>query len=599
MVQRLRATQEAYESEAKEEEFYLKALIAKSERRLQEGRPAAIDMISKNLHLVEQFDFDLVDPWKYFSGLLYEDMANLADEIREYKTYDKYDESHSLFWNALYIIAELEVEEARKKDEADRALLRSKGGSGLEEDEKSKLAPNERGLHPDVEDDIQAMLQGQTLGQLKTLEESVDEALESGDGDPEYWEAVKKRLQIHKAKAQVRDMMSQLFGRALKKMASLAAPKQGPEDSQAPDSSVPAAIAANASVPPAAAIGDHDEEAEQLLYEEEEQELRTAAHKSVAAAADLRSESVHIAGGVENDNGEEGTVAKGMEEDVEEAEEEADYFKESDGRYSPPPVDRLLFSGQDMIPEEEDIRQLDLLRQAVLLQEAMRFKAASNSMASISGPNLGTGIGVDNEMRMLKGNQPVHPIFRNLATQATDQFRTGREGAEAVDDINAETLASFRNQALRAMGSDGADRDFGGEVPLESNVYWWHEKYKPRKPKYFNRVHTGYEWNKYNQTHYDTDNPPPKVVQGYKFNILYHDLIDKQVAPTYRIEKDPQSADGSTCIIRFIAGPPYEDIAFRIVNKEWEQSHKRGFRCTFERGILHVYFNFLRTRYRR
>ena len=26
-----------------------------------------------------------------------------------------------------------------------------------------------------------------------------------------------------------------------------------------------------------------------------------------------------------------------------------------------------------------------------------------------------------------------------------------------------------------------------------------------------------YEWNKYNQTHYDGDNPPPKTVQGYKF----------------------------------------------------------------------------------
>jgi len=60
-------------------------------------------------------------------------------------------------------------------------------------------------------------------------------------------------------------------------------------------------------------------------------------------------------------------------------------------------------------------------------------------------------------------------------------------------------------------------------------VYWWHEKYRPRKPKYFNRVHTGYEWNKYNQTHYDHDNPPPKVVQGYKFNIFYPDLIDKSV----------------------------------------------------------------------
>jgi len=39
--------------------------------------------------------------------------------------------------------------------------------------------------------------------------------------------------------------------------------------------------------------------------------------------------------------------------------------------------------------------------------------------------------------------------------------------------------------------------------------------------------------------------------------------------------------------------------AFRIVNKEWEYSHKKGYKCTFERGILHVYFNFKRYRYRR
>lgn len=31
----------------------------------------------------------------------------------------------------------------------------------------------------------------------------------------------------------------------------------------------------------------------------------------------------------------------------------------------------------------------------------------------------------------------------------------------------------------------------------------------------------GYQWNKYNSTHYDYDNPPPKVVMGYKFNIFY------------------------------------------------------------------------------
>ena len=54
----------------------------------------------------------------------------------------------------------------------------------------------------------------------------------------------------------------------------------------------------------------------------------------------------------------------------------------------------------------------------------------------------------------------------------------------------------------------------------------------PQIPEHFVLIctafHTsGYEWNKYNQTHYDSDNPPPKVVQGYKFNLFYPDLIDK------------------------------------------------------------------------
>lgn len=29
------------------------------------------------------------------------------------------------------------------------------------------------------------------------------------------------------------------------------------------------------------------------------------------------------------------------------------------------------------------------------------------------------------------------------------------------------------------------------------------------------------------------DNPPPKIVQGYKFNIFYPDLIDKSSTPQY------------------------------------------------------------------
>ena len=52
-------------------------------------------------------------------------------------------------------------------------------------------------------------------------------------------------------------------------------------------------------------------------------------------------------------------------------------------------------------------------------------------------------------------------------------------------------------------------------------------------------------------------------------------------------------------MIRFKAGPPYEDIAFKIYNKEWDIMDKAGFKCVFSRGILHLFFNFKKPKYRR
>ncbi|GAV99421.1 ny-ren-24 antigen [Lentinula edodes] len=168
-----------------------------------------------------------------------------------------------------------------------------------------------------------------------------------------------------------------------------------------------------------------------------------------------------------------------------------------------------------------------------------------------------------------------------------------------------EAIASGADMASEALYRAEAERELDEEEELfnmEENIanptsYNWEDKYRPRKPRYFNRVHTGYEWNKYNQTHYDTDNPPPKVVQGYKFNVFYPDLIDKSKAPTYKIVKEP--GNDETVLLLFSAGPPYEDIAFRIVNREWEFSHKRGFRSSFDRGCLSLWFNFRRNFYRK
>lgn len=138
--------------------------------------------------------------------------------------------------------------------------------------------------------------------------------------------------------------------------------------------------------------------------------------------------------------------------------------------------------------------------------------------------------------------------------------------------------------------------EFQETVKMKPVLEEWMKKFKPRKPKFFNRIKTGYDWNRYNLSHFDNTNPPPKIVQGYKFNIFYPYLIDKTKAPQFYLEPEENT---ETCIIRFHAGPPYEDIAFRIVNREWDFSDRNGFKCFFDKGILHLYFCFKRYRYKR
>jgi hypothetical protein len=79
-----------------------------------------------------------------------------------------------------------------------------------------------------------------------------------------------------------------------------------------------------------------------------------------------------------------------------------------------------------------------------------------------------------------------------------------------------------KEQQMMEIAKQGMTDDetlFSEEAAISDPKYLWSDKYRPRKPGYLNRVHTGFDWNKYNQTHYDIDNPPPKIVQGYRFNV--------------------------------------------------------------------------------
>ncbi|PNW78408.1 hypothetical protein CHLRE_09g398650v5 [Chlamydomonas reinhardtii] len=665
LIQRLRAAQEAMESEAKEEEFYLNALKNKAEKRFAEGRPSSIDKIAKNLHesLHGVYGCDMTEPWSYFEGLLLDEATELHQGICDYQEYDKYDDLHQKFWAALRVVADAELEEAKKRDAADRAALRQgqggaggsgrgggggsgRGGGGGAAASAAAAAEEEAAgrssLHSDVEVQIENMLSGQTYPALVAMEGDVERALSGGLGDPEYWEAVLKRLQVHKAKAQVRELLAAFMQRHIS--AEIIKREQAREERKRQAEERRQQALAEGRDPAELDLEESssEEEEEEEPERPEKPERGGAAGAAGGAAGEERrrkepgtgpatEEEAAAAGpsrpagadqmdtdggagtskgeGADGDaggEGEGGDAAAGGEEEA--SEEEDEFFEpdvDADGRHSPPPVRPAEVAGKDVVNEEDDFRALQLLRQQVKLQAANAFKAAA-ALASVPGANNQSAAERAYQALLARGGGATHPMLRNLAAEEEAAaaggtgfaaFRGGQFKSQEEED--AAALALFRTQAEKTMGADEGDRQFGGEVSLDSKVYWWHEKYRPRKPKYFNRVHTGYEWNKYNQTHYDSDNPPPKVVQGYKFNIMYFDLIDKSKAPTYRLAPDPASPDGSTCLIIFSAGPPYEDIAFRIVNKEWEYSHKRGFKCTYDRGILHVYFNFQRTRYRR
>jgi len=155
------------------------------------------------------------------------------------------------------------------------------------------------------------------------------------------------------------------------------------------------------------------------------------------------------------------------------------------------------------------------------------------------------------------------------------------------------TSSAFDREVARGLHDNEDIFTTEVEVTTKNRDQWAHN-YRPRKPKYFNRVVTGYDWNKYNQTHYDHDNPPPKVVQGYRFTVFYPDLVEKNQAPTYKIERESGRKKGQsfapageddTCVIRFFGGAPYEDIAFRVVDREWDYSAKRerGFKSSFDK----------------
>ena len=111
---------------------------------------------------------------------------------------------------------------------------------------------------------------------------------------------------------------------------------------------------------------------------------------------------------------------------------------------------------------------------------------------------------------MCHRTKPISRAQMKLRRSVADS-RFITKAPQPTAEITEVETASGADLASEALYQAEVERDMEEEEELfnlEENIarptaYNWEDKYRPRKPRYFNRVHTGYEWNKYNQTHYE------------------------------------------------------------------------------------------------
>jgi hypothetical protein len=229
-------------------------------------------------------------------------------------------------------------------------------------------------------------------------------------------------------------------------------------------------------------------------------------------------------------------------------------------------------------------------------------------------------------------------------------FTDAEDGKRLIEDL----LVSLAPLSPTSPMSD--DDIFLQAVPFEQlpsnlTVQWQlPSPLRPPAPRYVAKVFRTFDWSKYNQAHYNTENLPPKYIQGYQFRLFYPALSSSgeggksphTALPAYKVVPCPkQAGDGmeefvylvfflqhslaaaSSCAAQsrrlhdYIYGnsrthsnsapsespdnppPPYADCVFKIVKRDWETNHKFGFKCFFENGIFHLDFHFKKLRYKR
>ncbi|KAL0375499.1 UNVERIFIED_CONTAM: Cactin [Sesamum radiatum] len=184
----------------------------RSEIRLREGRMKPIDILTKHLDPSDDFEIEINEPYMVFKGLTVKEMEELHNDIKMHLDLDRATPTHIRYWEALLVVCEWELAEARKKDALERARVRG-------EQLPQEMIGEERGLHVSIEADVKSLLQGKTFDELEALQSQIASQMQSGTAKVvEYWEAVLKRLHIYKAKACLKEIHVKMLRKHLERL---------------------------------------------------------------------------------------------------------------------------------------------------------------------------------------------------------------------------------------------------------------------------------------------------------------------------------------------------------------------------------------------
>lgn len=516
--------------EEKEEEFHREQTKVRSKIRLLDHRERPIDLLAKNILLIEaeaainrpnptthgtpvvvdetEADIaqslsylqksDITDPVFMVEHLSGRNLRQLQTDVESYLELEQEKKIKSdsnsisssrgsdnsdylLFWQCLLnvINAELVRLDIRSRDDDNNYNNSSSSSSSSSRTGAAEAVADS--THRAIQKEVDALLTGKSATELEHLHSDIQRGLREGAyGDTEYWEAVARGIDTERNRVIVRSIFADLM---VKKKAAVQSLRRRVSAASASSGGVLASTSMSTSV------------VNSYVYDDDGVDT-TAAQRLAASRRGLGAIAVD------------------------------DMFSERQDPYA------------EFSPEERAVlRQMD----------------AAEAEAG-SGGGMG---GTDGE---------------------------GEEVATSERMKGADEVALPVDSCTSAGAGVGAAR------------YSWADRFAPRKPRFFNRVKTGYSWNRYNKTHYSRDNPPPRMIFGYKFTLFYPDLIDKSETPKFYMSA---ASEPEFAIIRFHAGPPYEDVAFKIVNKEWNKDRRAGFRLTFDRGVLQLHFNFKHHIYKR